>query len=237
MSKISNIIFNGKEHYITSPFGPRKSMSTSAGITSDFHYGVDYGTNNKKIAQYALENGKVIKCGKDTAANGYALFVWVEYPRIGKKFLHYHLNDIAVTKGQSVKKGTLLGHTGKTGKATGIHLHLGMKNISGTEYQDPEAYAKIYEEASEKTTISANNSYFPKKGYWGRGDVNAKIGKIAKFMRKTFPSYTPEAALGNTYGPNLEKAIKEFQKRTKLTADGKFGPKTLAKLKTFGFTE
>lgn len=237
MSKISDIIFNGKKHYITSPYGKRKVISTSAGNTASFHSGVDYGTDNKKIAQYAIENGKVTNCGKDTAANGYALFVWVEYPRIGKKFLHYHLNDIAVEKGQTVKKGTLLGHTGMTGKATGIHLHLGMKSIGGTEYQDPEAYAKIYEEASEKTTVSAANSFFPKKGYWGRGDVNAKIGKIAKFMHKTFPKYTSETALGNTYGPNLEKAVKEFQKREKITQDGKFGPDTLKHLKKYGFTE
>lgn len=234
MSKISNLIFNGKNHYVTSSYGPRKVISTSAGNTSSFHYGTDYGTDNKKIAQYAIENGTIMSCGK--ASDG-ANYIWVKYPRINKKMLHYHLNDISVTSGQSVKKGTLLGHTGMTGKATGIHLHLGIADVTTGNYVDPEVYAKTYAEADEKTTVSANNSYFPKKGYWGLGDVNAKIGKIAKFMRRVFPAYTPETALGNIYGPNLEKAIKTFQKNTKLTADGKFGPKTLAKLKEFGFTE
>ena len=141
MSKISNIIFNGKEHYITSPYGKRTVISTSAGQTSSFHSGTDYGTNSKKLAQYAIENGTVLSCGK--ASDG-ANYVWVKYPRINKKMLHYHLDSIAVKAGQSVKKGTLLGYTGKTGKATGIHLHLGVKDLTTDCYEDPEAFAKTY---------------------------------------------------------------------------------------------
>ena len=141
MSKISNIIFNGKEHYITSPYGKRSVISTSAGQTSSFHYGTDYGTNSKKLAQYAVEDGTVLSCGKaDDGAN----YVWVKYPRINRKMLHYHLDSIAVKKGQAVKKGTLIGYTGKTGKATGIHLHLGVKDLTTDSYEDPEAFAKTY---------------------------------------------------------------------------------------------
>ncbi|MCQ2485117.1 MAG: M23 family metallopeptidase [Clostridia bacterium] len=143
MSKISNIIFNGKEHYITSPYGKRSAIDTSAGKTSSFHNGTDYGTNGKKLAQYAIENGTVLSCGK--ASDG-ANYVWVKYPRINKKFLHYHLDSISVKKGQAVKKGTLLGYTGKTGKATGIHLHLGVKDLTTDSYEDPEKYAQKYTE-------------------------------------------------------------------------------------------
>ena len=61
------------------------------------------------------------------------------------------------------------------------------------------------------------------------------IGRIAAFMYKTFPSYTKKAALGNYFGPNLTKAVKEFQRRTGLEADGNVGPITMAKLKSYGF--
>lgn len=150
MSKITNIIFNGKDHYITSPYGSRSTISTSAGTTASFHSGTDYGTNGKKIAQYAIENGTVIDCGR--ASDG-ANYVWVKYPRINKKFLHYHLDRISVKNGQSVKKGTLLGYTGMTGKATGVHLHLGVKDLTTNNYEDPEKFAKTYTEGTYKTGL------------------------------------------------------------------------------------
>lgn len=81
----------------------------------------------------------------------------------------------------------------------------------------------------------ATNGFFPKKGYWQRGDCDARIGRMASFMRNKFPAYTKPAALGNYYGPNLESAVREFQRRTGLQADGKVGPITFAKLKSFGF--
>lgn len=49
MSAISNLIFKNAAHYITSPFGKRSSISTSAGKTSTYHRGTDYGTNGKKL--------------------------------------------------------------------------------------------------------------------------------------------------------------------------------------------
>lgn len=60
-------------------------------------------------------------------------------------------------------------------------------------------------------------------------------GKIAAFMYKSFPAYTSKAALGNTYGSNLIKAVKEFQKRSGLKVDGYFGELTLAEMKKYGF--
>lgn len=127
MSAISKLIFNGAYHYVTSPFGKRSVIKTSAGNTSTTHNGTDYGTSGKKIPQYAIEDGYVFAAAK--ASDG-AKYVWVIYPRIKKAFLHYHLDTISVKAGQAVKKGTKLGTTGKTGKATGIHLHLGIRDLA-----------------------------------------------------------------------------------------------------------
>lgn len=88
---------------------------------------------------------------------------------------------------------------------------------------------------SESVNKPVTNSFLPARGYFKRGDNNANVGKIASFMRKTFPSYTSTKALGNIYGTNLISAIKEFQRRTGLTADGFTGPITLAKLCKYGF--
>ena len=92
---------------------------------------------------------------------------------------------------------------------------------------------------ANNTTTATNKteSFLPARGYFKKGDVSENVGKIASFMRKAFPSYTSEKALGNTYGDNLIKAVKEFQKRSGLEADGYFGKLTLAELKKHGFKE
>lgn len=156
MSVVSNLIFHNEKHYVTSKYGYRYSLKTKKGTTNPFHSGTDYGTNGKKLPQYAIEDGEVLTVAK--ASDG-ALYVWVSYPRLGVKFLHYHLDSIKVKAGQKVDKNTILGYTGKTGKATGIHLHLGIKKLSGGSYIDPEKWAKNEYTAPPKKTAT---KYFKK---------------------------------------------------------------------------
>lgn len=107
-------------------------------------------------------------------------------------------------------------------------LKAAIKNILKAK---EKAATKTVKAESKKTT----SNFFPARGYFKKGDTSANVGKIASFMRKAFPSYTPAAALGNYYGDNLVKAVKEFQKRTGLEADGCFGPLTLKELEKYGF--
>lgn len=139
MSELSNLIFHGAAHYLSSPYGKRASIKTDAGITGSFHNGVDYATYKVKCPQYAIEDGEVLSCGKDKD-NADALYVWVAYPRLGIKLMYYHLDSIKVAKGQKVNKDTVIGNTGMTGRATGIHLHLGLKLLSGGGFIDPEKW-------------------------------------------------------------------------------------------------
>lgn len=89
----------------------------------------------------------------------------------------------------------------------------------------------------------AEKDFFGGLKYFKDGDIHENIGKIAKFMRKTFPAYTSEKALGNLYGPYIKASIKEFQRRAKAegnynsTIDGYTGPITLESLKLYGFKE
>lgn len=132
--KIVSKIFKNDKYYLTSPFGWRKDPITNKPV---FHTGVDYGTSGKKAPQYAVEDGIVLSCGRATDGANY---VWVNYPRIKKKFLHYHLDSVKVKNGQKVNENTILGYTGTTGYSTGIHLHLGMQDSSGSAWQDVEKY-------------------------------------------------------------------------------------------------
>ena len=83
--------------------------------------------------------------------------------------------------------------------------------------------------------VASSKSFLPAKGYWGRYDKDDRVGALASFMRKTFPSYTPAKALGNVYGDNLWKSVKEFQRRCNLFQDGNCGPRTYAELQKYGF--
>ena len=230
MSKVSELIFRNEYHYITSPFGKRSAIKTDGGVTSTFHSGTDYGTNGKKLAQYAIDNGTVISCGK--ASDG-AKYVWVEYPRLGVKMLHYHLDSIKVKARQSVNRDTLLGKTGKTGKATGVHLHLGVKRLSGGDYIDPELWSK--------NEYTEPDSFFPERGYFKKGDKGDNVRKINNFYYNAFPAYAKalkrnkKDVKGELFGENTRAWTMEFQRRKGLEVDGYIGPLTLAELQKHGF--
>jgi len=166
--KLATKIFKRNDWYVTSPFGNRNPIQTKKGITTNFHNGCDYGTNGEKWEQYALEKGTVLSCG--IASDG-AKYIWVNYPRINKKILHYHLDSICVKTGQEVYEGLLLGYTGSTGMATGVHLHLGMKNSNGGDYEDPHNYDYQINDI-ENQDLSEKKFYVVQKG-----DTLIKIAK------------------------------------------------------------
>lgn len=155
MSKISDLTFHNKYHYITQKYNSK-------------HKAIDYGTSLKKLPLYPIEDGKVTYVGKDTHG---AKIVKVYYPRIDKTFIYGHLDRIDVKKGELVNKNTCLGTTGKTGLATGIHLHLAIYDNKTKKYIDPEKYSKEYDQNN-------NNYYIVKKG--------DNLTKIAKKYNTTW---------------------------------------------------
>lgn len=191
MSELSNLIFHNKKNYISSPYGKREAMNTSKGKTSPFHDGVDYATYGVKLPQYPVTDGVVLSCGTDWAYGG-AKYVWVKYPDLGVKMLHYHLDSIAVKKGQAVSKNTVLGYTGKTGKATGIHLHLGLKLLSGGGYIDPEKwFAKNFKTLTEK---KPKPKYAPGNYRVTKASVlNVRAGAGTKYKKLKFNQLSASA--------------------------------------------
>lgn len=131
--RCANANGNPNDYYITSKFGKRVDPITGK---TTYHNGVDYGTHGNKWAQYALEEGIVENVFQDQYG---AKDIWVSYPRLGYRCLHGHLDKFNVKKGEKVTHKTILGYTGKSGKATGIHLHLGVKYINKSEWVDPES--------------------------------------------------------------------------------------------------
>ena len=99
----------------TSAFGDRKDPFT--GLT-EFHPGLDISAD-QGVPVHATADGKVDMAAFDgnygkavVIAHGFSIST-----RYG------HLSRFAVTPGQSVKRGDVIGYVGATGRVTGAHLH------------------------------------------------------------------------------------------------------------------
>ena len=82
------------------------------------HYGLDIsGTRFTPV--YATANGVIAVSHRE---NGYGNLVVVDHGN-GYRTKYGHLNRILVRKGQLVKRFDLIGYMGRTGTATGVHVH------------------------------------------------------------------------------------------------------------------
>ncbi len=92
--------------------------------------GVDLGAPSG-TSVYAAAGGTVIISKANGAWNGgYGNYVVIDHGN-GTQTLYSHLSSVAMSVGSSVTKGALVGGVGRTGEATGNHLHFevrGAKN-------------------------------------------------------------------------------------------------------------
>lgn len=101
------------------------------------HKGLDIGVP-EGTPIYAAADGKV------TVANDYDSwgYSWGYYVKINHSSVHdtlyAHMSRVAVTEGQYVKQGDLIGYVGSTGNSSGPHLHFELY-LDGTRV-DPEPY-------------------------------------------------------------------------------------------------
>ncbi len=107
---------------ITSKFGPR--VCPVEGIDG-MHNGLDIGAP-RGTAIVAADAGIAIEAGwKGTAGRA----VIIRHAG-GYETRYYHMNSIAVTKGQEVSQGDYIGSVGSTGRSTGNHLHFEIRRFT-----------------------------------------------------------------------------------------------------------
>lgn len=87
--------------------------------TVRFHWGNDF-TAPVGTDIYATGKGKVVVAEKSKSGYGYHVIVDHGY---GYETLYAHMSKILVKKGQSVKRGEILGLVGNTGLSSAPHLH------------------------------------------------------------------------------------------------------------------
>lgn len=198
------------------------------------HQGFDLvGIADKRL--YSPVYGTVVRAGWENPKNakqGWGRRVVV---RIGKtRFYMYfgHLSSIAVTSGQTVKPGDLIGIEGSTGHSTGSHLHWEIRESDNHNlYRDMPQYSDIPNAASRtarasawdgallgSTTLDAGRNSYPAVIH--NATLQARLSVLG------FDAGDPDGL----FGAKTTAAVKQFQLSRSLTVDGKVGAKTKAAL-------
>jgi len=103
---------------VTSEFGNARVFN---GKVKSFHSGIDFRA--KKGTPIRAVNDGVVVIAKNRYFAGNS--VVLSHGR-GIYSCYYHLSRISVKKGERVKKGQIIGYSGKSGRVTGAHLHFSM---------------------------------------------------------------------------------------------------------------
>ena len=115
-----------KEHCVTQFFGDT-DFAKSGGYNGKGHNGVDFRADIGAPV-YAVGSGVVEAMGDtDIGCRGASYGKWILVRHQNNlSSLYAHLSYIGVVQGQAIERGTQIGLTGKSGYATGPHLHLGI---------------------------------------------------------------------------------------------------------------
>lgn len=194
---------------VSYPFGWRTHPTTGA---RNFHEGVDYAVGNG-TPTYAALGGTVHSSGNSGGAGNYVIIQVNSTTRIR----YNHLQSRAVTTGQRVFEGQLIGRTNNTGNSSGPHLHFAVYRLSGGKWVaiEPTAWLRGGQPAGSGST--------PARDLYGADwvkTVQTKLIVLGYDIGST--------GADGMDGPKTQAAVKDFQKKNGLTVDGIAGPATNA---------
>lgn len=130
------------EGTVTSLFGERVHPILGH---SRHHDGIDIA-NAHRTTIYATASGRVRHVGHE---GGYGLMIEIDHGG-GWSSRYAHLAQITAKKGDFVFSGAILGRMGKTGRATGTHLHYELRRYGLAV--DPAPYL-----AASQSMLAYNN--------------------------------------------------------------------------------
>jgi murein DD-endopeptidase MepM/ murein hydrolase activator NlpD len=151
---------------ITTPYG--KTGSWSGGV----HGGADFGSNGIGGATVVAPwRGTVIGVRNEYGGHGttwgsaYGYHVVIDYDPLpdGSSGLYgnvAHLKDVAVTVGQRVEAGQVIGHVNSTGNSTGDHAHAEIQRTAGWQsggHLNPQPWFNATTEEDDMTPEQAED--------------------------------------------------------------------------------
>ena len=85
-------------------------------------------------------------------------------------------------------------------------------------------------DTDEKKTYTGTFPTLPSRGYFKKGDKGTQVKNLQKFLNWALDlSLAVDGIIGNA----TINAVKQFQKKVKITSDGLFGKSSLSKAKTY----
>lgn len=206
------------KNLIISRFGMRKHPILKI---NKMHNGIDINaTNDGKTGQTdyitAHTGGTVEAVGYGVSAGNYVKI------RVDSKTLmvYYHMkNPCTLAKGATVKKGDRLGYVGKTGSATGPHLHFGIQ-YNG-EWIDPEPYLDA--DWVQPVKMVVVDVPVLKKG--AKGEEVKALQTLLNLRLANSKDWAPLDIDGSFGGKTLDAVIR-FQAMCGLEPDGSVGKDT-----------
>jgi murein DD-endopeptidase MepM/ murein hydrolase activator NlpD len=122
------------EGHVTSAYGWRRDPIDGA---AKFHNGIDIRAAYGQDVQ-AAGAGRVVSAGTE---GGYGETIVIEHAG-GLRTRYAHLSSAVVTPGQEVAAGQVVGRAGRSGRATGTHLHFEVTTATGDRV-DPAIFSRF----------------------------------------------------------------------------------------------
>lgn len=127
------------------------------------HTGVDFAAK-AGTPIYATGDGVIEKV--DFLFYGYGNIVIIDHG-FGYKTMYAHMSSINVVEGMKIKRGECIGSVGKSGKATGAHLHYEVlyrgDKVNPSNYYDldmsPSEYSKMVRQKEDESPAVLRSSF------------------------------------------------------------------------------
>jgi hypothetical protein len=165
-------------------------------VLTTSHRGIDYKAS-EGTPVYAVADGRVIEFRKDwkkTMTNStYGNYVRLDHGKNSKgktvETVYAHLKSVFVSKiGDTVKKGQMIGKTGKTGRVSGPHLHYEVfVDGKSTNPDTVKDIGQSTNSALDKSQMAATSSMFSALSNLFSGDMQTMQSGLQSLMSAINP--------------------------------------------------
>lgn len=153
----TNVVYDGGDFLWPTP-GITRITSGFGSRWGSHHNGIDISNGRWGGKIVAIADGRVtlVKAGcthdyrknplstSCSCGGGYGNYIIIDHGKDSKgnryEAYYAHMQSVAVSSGQTVKKGQVVGYVGCTGRSTGPHLHFGM--LVNKVWRNPMNYYK-----------------------------------------------------------------------------------------------